>query len=622
MPLLTGKEIAELEGAPVEKQKFRTAAQGATFATSDEIEALLRTSGLLSPDFQSFGKPTGETYEEAVSDIRGKLAAYQKEYPKEALAAEIGGGLLTAVPAAIATRGASVVPSLKRLALLAGGSTAAYEVGKGEGGLLERGRGVDPVSVGIGAALGPVAGVAAPVAGRAVVGLGKNIARKFGAGAEDVVQKEIKRILERTDMDLDEIIERVSRGEIIPDMSATTRDALRAYRPQITDVQRVRLEARPVELRAKADVEVQSSLAPGMPGNVLAQAKRGEEAVKRAASKEYDEIFNSYGDISEEVMPRLNLAVRGQKKVIDAFSDLTRTGKPSPFSVTESGEVFLNRTLSLREVEDLNRAFRDLSSEAYRKGRPGAGDSYKELQLLVRGVADDASDALRQTRARWSGIENASRAYSEGRKAFNKSSDEVELIFEGVVEQGDDAVRAFRAGLAENYRKKIGQTGGPSFRSSLTNLERKDAEVFATVFPGDTYQKTINSLDRAARSQGTVNTVLRGPETAITGLEALEQGKDIIRVGSEVLAAKSGSNAAVAALANRVVSRFVNKDKLTEAQKRKVVEILVSEDPELLSRALKDSSLMARITGRAGQISNIVSRGAVLPAGAVASGNE
>ena len=622
MPLLKKEEIAGPGVAPVEKQKLRQLAQGGTFRLADEIEAALRTSGMFAPDFQSFGKPTGETYEEAVSDIRGKLAAYQKEYPKEALAAEVAGGLLTAVPIAVATGGASVPPSLGRLALLGAGSTAAYEMGGGEGGLLERAGGVSPVSVGIGTALGPIAGLAAPALGRAATGLGKYVSGKFGAGAEDAVQKEVKRILERTGMDLDEVIERVSRGEIIPDMSDTTRDALRAYRPQITDVQRARLEARPAELRAKADVEVQSGLAPGMSGNVLAQARQGEEAVRKTASKEYDEIFKSYGDVSEEVMPRLNFAVQGQKKVVDAFNDITRTGKPSPFTVTESGGVSLNRTLSLREVEELSRAFRDLAGEAYRKGRSGAGDTYKELQLLVRGVADDASDSLRQTRAKWANIEKASRAFDEGRKAFNKSADEVELIFDEVVGQGDDAVQAFRAGLADNYRKKIDNTSGPAFRASLTNLQRRDAKVFAKVFPEDTYQETIDSLARSASSQLTMSKVLRGSDTAPTQQEALQQGKDILQVGGELAAAKTGSGMAVARLANRVVSKFVNKDKLTEAQKRRVVEILVSEDPELLSRALKDSSLMARVTQRAGQISNAVSRGAVLPAGAVAGGNE
>jgi hypothetical protein len=109
--------------------------------------------------------------------------------------------------------------------------------------------------------------------------------------------------------------------------------------------------------------------------------------------------------------------------------------------------------------------------------------------------------------------------------------------------------------------------------------------------------------------------------TAITQQEALEQGKAIIETGAEVVGAKIGSPGAIARLANRVVSKFGNKDKLTQEQKRQVVELLVAEDPELLSRALKDSSLMAQVTRRAGQLSNIVSKGGVVPTGALAGDN-
>jgi hypothetical protein len=633
MPLLTQEELATLgiegEDKPLAPtQRLRATAQGGTFATADELEALARSGGLFAPDFGSFGRPTGETYEEAVSDIRGKLGAYKRDYPGEALGAEIAGGLLSGIPLAVATGGASAPTSLLRLGLLGAGSTAAYETGAGEGSLVDRVSGISPVNVALGTALAPALGVAVPAIGRAAVGAGKYLAGKGrslvglpSGRADPVVEREIQRILERTDMDLDEVIERVSRGEIIPDMSDSTRDALRGYKSFITDAQRKRLEARPKELRAEADVAVQGGLAQDKTGNVLAQVKLGEDINKKAASDAYDEIFEAYGDVGEEVMPRLNFAVQGEKKVKEAFEDITRTGKPSPFTVTDEGGVILNRTLSLREVEDLSKAFRDLAGQAYRRGAGGAGDKYKELQFMVRGVADDASPDLRQARATWAGIEQASKAFEEGRKAFNKSSDEVEIIFDKVSAQGEDAVEAFRAGLADNYRRKIGPSSGPTFRASLTNLERKDAQVFAKVFPEDTYQETIGALNRAAGAQETMGKVLRGSQTQSSQQEALQQGKAIIETGAEVVGAKIGSPGAIARLASRVVSKFGNKDKLTQEQKRQVVELLVAEDPELLSRALKDSSLMAQVTRRAGQLSNIVSKGGVVPTGALAGDN-
>ncbi|NBS71400.1 hypothetical protein EBT31_21185, partial [bacterium] len=64
-------------------QRLRSLAQGATFGFADELEAAARS---ILP---------GETYEQAIQDVRGKMAAYQQERPMEALAYEVGGGLLT-----------------------------------------------------------------------------------------------------------------------------------------------------------------------------------------------------------------------------------------------------------------------------------------------------------------------------------------------------------------------------------------------------------------------------------------------------------------------------------------------------------------------------------------------
>lgn len=72
--------------ATVPTQRLRTAiGQGALFGFGDEAEAALRAA------------TTGETYEQALADIRGKLEAYRGDRPGEALAAELVGGVATGV---------------------------------------------------------------------------------------------------------------------------------------------------------------------------------------------------------------------------------------------------------------------------------------------------------------------------------------------------------------------------------------------------------------------------------------------------------------------------------------------------------------------------------------------
>lgn len=68
---------------PVPRRPLRAAAQGASLGLSDEAFALARS---LLP---------GQTYESAIADERRKLAEYRGEYPAEALAFEMGGGLAT-----------------------------------------------------------------------------------------------------------------------------------------------------------------------------------------------------------------------------------------------------------------------------------------------------------------------------------------------------------------------------------------------------------------------------------------------------------------------------------------------------------------------------------------------
>jgi hypothetical protein len=78
--------------APVPTQRLRSIAQGATMGGADEMEASLRSA------------VTGETYEQALADIRGKMKAYQQQSPLEALAYEGLGGVGLAAGATLGDR--------------------------------------------------------------------------------------------------------------------------------------------------------------------------------------------------------------------------------------------------------------------------------------------------------------------------------------------------------------------------------------------------------------------------------------------------------------------------------------------------------------------------------------
>lgn len=118
-PMAATKARAENQ-EPVPTQRLRSLAQGATFGFADELEAAARS---ILP---------GETYEQAIQDVRGKMAAYQQDRPVEALGYEVAGGLATGLAGGGRALAASAGRAGLRSALKAGASKAATSaIGQG-----------------------------------------------------------------------------------------------------------------------------------------------------------------------------------------------------------------------------------------------------------------------------------------------------------------------------------------------------------------------------------------------------------------------------------------------------------------------------------------------------------
>ena len=135
-----------IELQDVGPQKIRNALQGLSFATADEMEAAVRAL------------TTGESYQDAITDIRGKLQSSAENYPKTSTASNILGGLVPSAAAYVATRGKApppitsqqasrVFPNIaKESARIFGigtAETAAYNLGDKEGTIGERIAGTD-----------------------------------------------------------------------------------------------------------------------------------------------------------------------------------------------------------------------------------------------------------------------------------------------------------------------------------------------------------------------------------------------------------------------------------------------------------------------------------------------
>ena len=82
VPVGESTNTLPIELQDVGPQKIRNALQGLSFATADEMEAAVRAL------------TTGESYQDAITDIRGKLQSSAENYPKTSTASNILGGLV------------------------------------------------------------------------------------------------------------------------------------------------------------------------------------------------------------------------------------------------------------------------------------------------------------------------------------------------------------------------------------------------------------------------------------------------------------------------------------------------------------------------------------------------
>tara|TARA_R110001606_G_scaffold32889_2_gene98931 strand:+ start:4478 stop:6409 length:1932 start_codon:yes stop_codon:yes gene_type:complete len=602
MPLLTEKEIAELDRVPDEltpentpTQNIRFAAQGGLLGGAEEAEAFLMNplsaTGLLGT--------SPEAYEDYLADVRQKLAAAREVYPVQSTAAEIAGGVASSVPLMMSGAGGpAAAANVGRIAGLAGrlgkpalGGAAlggAYEFGTGEGGFQERLRGVPEAAL-AGAVLAPVLGETVGLAGRGLVGLVDFTKRKFGGRAATAVDQEFQKIAQEAGINVDEAIERVANGEIIADLSATAQATLRSYKTQISDQMDKRIRERPAELRARAMGAVQRTLSPNSDENVIRQFEKGVEASKREASEAYDEIYKTAGKLNPRVMDDVQESISFAPEAAKEINTLIRLqggGKAPPLVEIVDGVARLTRIPNLKELEAVRQGFSQLAQDS--KG--AIRIEYNKLQNKIRAIVDEASPELRATRAKWASIEQGAEAFQRGSKVFTKSSDEIEIAFEEVSEMGGDALSAFRAGLMDAIRSKMGKARGPtSLPRLITDMEKKEAKIFETIFPGDTYEETFRALDRAARSQETKSKVIGGSDTFESLTLASRQGRGTTLANiTDAAGVKLGSGIAAARLLNRLLGSV--SETLSDAQKRQVAQLLMEENPDVVARALKDSA--------------------------------
>jgi len=579
---------------PVESQKFRTAMQGATYNFADEIEAAVRS---VLPE--SLG---GGEYEAIRNELRQKLSAYKEANPAEALSYELAGALVPAI-------GMMAVPGLQgggalRLGTIAGAEGLGSYFGQldevDDATALDAG-----LATGISAVGGPLAQKGLSAAGAGGSKLIKFVRGRFGDAPATAVQSELRRLAEATGQSVDEVIQDVMDGRIMAE-NRTLQASIRALRSQGGGAAREiteQLPARRQATRAVAMEGMQEGLAPGMSGNVIKAMKATDEELGRLEREAYKAVFGG--------IPNVNTALaREMESILGRFPDARAAmgriyRKRNTVPLWDEERNILRRMPNLEDAEILRRLIDDEASVLFRGGSGTEGAATADIANAFRKMLDDAYPDVRSVRADAAVRREMRDQFAAGQKALSMNADALDVAFDEVKGKGDAAVRAFRAGVMDAIRNAARRR--PALMGRLADPERQEGAVLRVVFPDEGVEQIQKRLEIAEGSQDLYGKVFQNSMTAPEQAARSLMGTGDISA-FEMREMLTGNPAALISGLGKMISNAMPQ--MSDADRTSVARVLLSDDPQLVMRALTDNTQLDKLLAKIQQIVNAGAAGA------------
>jgi len=578
-----------------ETQRIRQFAQGATMGTADEAEALVQS------------QLKGTKYEDELSAIRGKLKSYQKAYPAESAGYEVSGAIAPSIVAAPFTGGSSLAvgaaqasPALGRLMMMGGAQGGITGAASAEGDLVSRAQAGGVGTVG-GAFIAPVAQQFIKAGGALINGVIDATRRRVGDRGAKVVETEINRLATESGLTADEIVERISRGEIMAE-NATLQDAVRAFARgggKASTVLKEALTRRPPALRGQAMNELQTGLAVDLDENIIKSYRLGEKELGKLEKQLYEGAFAKGGVVNKPMLDAASDAIKRAPEAGKAINDAyqSNTGKKPFWTVTPTGEVNWSRTPTLEDMEIIRRGVSSAKNAAYTGGYGEVGKNLGAAEDALRTQLDTSSLALKTARETFAQNRLASESFEAGRKVFTKSADEIAYDFENLANKNEGAAKAFKAGVMDMMQE-------------IADPATKEGQILRTIFPEDEVDRMLATVGRASQSQKAATAILGGSPTAPTIFNQNRIGMNIST--EEVAGALSGNIGSYVSLARKALAK--SSPNLTDDQRLRVAQVLISEDPKFVMNALNDQGGIKMLQDRVAQLFGTAQR--VLPSAA------
>lgn len=562
-------------------------ASGLTLGFDDEIAAGLQTG------FGYLGD-----YDEKVAEFRTAKGEMAEDNPTINLVGNIAGGLGTGV--GLAANGATLLGKTagKHLLTRTGAGAvegAAYGAGYGAGNADGGNRVEGAID---GAMIGGTIGGAIPGVGAVATKYGAPLAQKIGnkikpdAGKRQAAADLVKETARKAGMSQDDLIQGVREGRSIGQQDVLLSDLTRAVKRQPSEGRKI-IQTALNDGYAANNTAALDDLTQGLkgPGNFYKWRDGFAKAKSSEAGPMYAKAFkDNWGPKGPPfALDTLMNSGRIPSGAVKEAIDLARIegrpfGKNLIASIDENaGTVTFKRLPSLEEAEIIRRGLKGATTKAYKDGSAKA-PALKSLELELRGIIDDSSDALRNVRKKYATYSQIQEAGDTGLTLLNKSADEVEFLVEGM---SAAERQAMRNGLSSALKDKVER--GMINRDAVKNLfgSRQKQRILADLWDD---QKSFDAF----RKQMENRAEFAGHRQNVQGNSRTQQDlADTATLGGGFggavrnLATGNVKGAAVDAIMS-IVGRAVNPAKgLPPETLKRAAQILTETDPKMADALIR-----------------------------------
>jgi cytochrome c556 len=340
--------------------------------------------------------------------------------------------------------------------------------------------------------------------------------------------------------------------------------------------------------------------------SALRAQRADEEAAKVAERAAYApfKTIDAPEPVAREVLAALEVVPEAITEVNKIFRGLVAVTPPA--SGIGPANVTFTRPITMDEAERVRRAISNAAGAEYRAGYGGAGEAFSEAEKSLRGLLDVASPELGAARATAAGVRAQRDSFKAGREALVGDVEERLMEFERITDPAK--IEAYRAGLMSFIESKMTSPSRQSFMRNLTDETLKEGKMLRAVLPPDAVDEVLRKVETASEAQETANKVLFGRQS-VTSDTTAEQARIGMGISAgDLLGVMNFSPEAMVNVASNIASRFTRD--LTDAERARVARILVSEDPDLVRRAISDEGAMAALQKRVQELTAASARGA------------